>query len=99
MANILYSSIVNGDSVAFDPAIDILFFDTNAINATAVGLSDASDYICIGFSVGGKAFSLPATVSLAQLTTSNVVFADSSRVIICDNTSGTTNDGLALPTP
>ena len=95
MATILYSSIVNGDSVAFDPATDILSFDTNAINSTAVGLSDASDYIGIGISASGKTFSLPATVSLAQLTTSNVVFADGSRVIIGDNTTGTTNDGLA----
>ena len=29
------------------------------------------------------------------MTTSNVAFADGSRVIIGDNTTGTTNDGLA----
>lgn len=95
MATILYSSIANGDSIAFDPASDILSFDTNEISAAALSLTYAADYAGISITAGGKTFSLTPSVSLAQLTTSNVTFADGSRLIVGDNTTGTVNDGLA----
>jgi Ca2+-binding RTX toxin-like protein len=99
MAIRLFSSIVNGSILDFDPANDILSldipsFDSPTISAAALGLSHAGDYTGIGLTAGGIAFSLTPTVSLASLTTVNVIFADGSRLIVGDDSSSG-NDLLA----
>ncbi|MFT3954125.1 MAG: hypothetical protein QM722_06945 [Piscinibacter sp.] len=86
MATILFSSIANGALVAFDPAVDILVFDDASISASAVQLSyDAANLDSIGFSVGGVSFTLSAAVLVTALTSSNVTFADGSRLLIGDD--------------
>ncbi|MEF8747373.1 MAG: hypothetical protein V5B31_05900 [Candidatus Accumulibacter propinquus] len=94
MATILFSSITNGSTVAFNPASDILSFDSPTFNAAWLGLSYAGDYTGISLTVGAITFNLTATVSLASLTTGNVIFADGSRLIVGDDSSSG-NDILA----
>jgi Ca2+-binding RTX toxin-like protein len=94
MATRLFSNITNGSIVDFDPATDILSFDSPTFNATLLGVSHAGDYTGISLTAGGVTFSLTATVSLASLTTGNVLFADGSRLIVGDDTSSG-NDLLA----
>jgi hypothetical protein len=72
MATRLFSSIINGSLVDFDPATDILSFDSPPSSAASLGLSHAGDYTGISLSAGGITFSLTASVSLASLTTGNV---------------------------
>jgi Ca2+-binding RTX toxin-like protein len=94
LATILFSSITNGSTVAFNPASDILSFDSPTFNAAWLGLSYAGDYTGISLTVGAITFNLTATVSLASLTTGNVIFADGSRLIVGDDSSSG-NDILA----
>jgi tricorn protease-like protein len=94
MATRLFSSIINGSLVDFDPATDILSFDSPPISAASLGLSHAGDYTGISLSAGGITFSLSASVSLASLTTGNVRFANGSRLIVGDDSSSG-NDILA----
>jgi Ca2+-binding RTX toxin-like protein len=94
LATILFSSITNGSTVAFNPASDILSFDSPTFNAAWLGLSYAGDYTGISLTAGAITFNLTATVSLASLTTGNVIFADGSRLIVGDNSSSG-NDILA----
>jgi hypothetical protein len=56
MATILFSSITNGSTVAFDPATDILSFDSPTFSAASLGLSYAGDYTGISLTAGGITF-------------------------------------------
>jgi Ca2+-binding RTX toxin-like protein len=95
MATILYSSIVSGSTVVFDPASDVLVFDTTAISAASLTVSYASDFTSISFTtLLGTTFSLTSGVSLAALTTSNITFVDGSQFIFGDNSSSL-NDSLS----
>jgi Ca2+-binding RTX toxin-like protein len=94
MATILFSSITNGSTVAFNPASDILSFDSPTFNAAWLGLSYAGDYTGISLTAGAITFNLTPTVNLASLTTGNVIFADGSRLIVGDDSSSG-NDILA----
>ncbi|WP_127995561.1 beta strand repeat-containing protein [Piscinibacter defluvii] len=95
MAVIFFSSIADGAVVSFDPAVDTLVFDFGTVStAAAVRISTAPDLTGIGFSVAGRSFTLTASVSLTQLTSSNVIFDDGSRLLIGDD-SAATNDGGA----
>jgi Ca2+-binding RTX toxin-like protein len=75
-------------------ATDILSFDSPTISAASLSLSYAGDYTVISLTAGGITFSLSASVSLASFTTGNVIFANGSRLIVGDNSSGG-NDILA----
>jgi Ca2+-binding RTX toxin-like protein len=94
MATILFSSITNGSTVAFNPASDILSFDSPTFHAAWLGLSYAGDYTGISLTAGAITFNLTPTVNLASLTTGNVIFADGSRLIVGDDSSSG-NDILA----
>jgi Ca2+-binding RTX toxin-like protein len=94
LATILFSSITNGSTVAFNPASDILSFDSPTFHAAWLGLGYAGDYTGISLTAGAITFNLTATVNLASLTTSNVIFADGSRLIVGDDSSSG-NDNLA----
>ena len=94
MATILFSSITNGSTVAFNPASDILSFDSPTFSAAWLGLSYAGDYTGISLTAGAITCNLTATVNLASLTTGNVIFAEGSRLIVGDDSSSG-NDLLA----
>jgi hypothetical protein len=78
----------------FNPASDILSFDSPTFNAASLGLSYAGDYTGISLTAGAITFNLSTTVNLASLTTGNVIFADGSRLIVGDDSSSG-NDILA----
>ena len=61
MATILFSSIVDGSTVEFDPLNDVLMFDDAAVSAASVGLSFAPDFTSIAFVAGGISFTLKDT--------------------------------------
>jgi Rod binding domain-containing protein len=94
LATILFSSITNGSTVAFNPASDILSFDSPTFHAAWLSLGYAGDYTGISLTAGAITFNLTATVNLASLTTGNVIFADGSRLIVGDDSSSG-NDNLA----
>jgi Ca2+-binding RTX toxin-like protein len=94
MATILFSSITNASKVPFNPASDILSFDTPTFHAASLGLSYADDYTGISLTAGAITFELITTVNLTSLTTGNVIFADGSRLIVGDDSSSG-NDILA----
>ena len=94
MATILFSSITNASKVPFNPASDILSFDTPTFHAASLGLSYADDYTGISLTAGAITFELSTTVNLTSLTTGNVIFADGSRLIVGDDSSSG-NDILA----
>ncbi len=94
MATILFSSITNASKVPFNPASDILSFDTPTFHAASLGLSYADDYTGISLTAGAITFELSTTVNLTSLTTGNVIFADGSRLIVGDDSSSG-NDLLA----
>ncbi|MEP7300749.1 MAG: hypothetical protein ABI699_04415, partial [Caldimonas sp.] len=87
MADVLFSSIANGSTIAFDPATDVLVFDEPSITAASLTVSHAPDFTAVGFFAGATGFTLPAAVSLMQLTTGNVAFADGSRLVVGDDST------------
>ncbi|MEO5630734.1 MAG: calcium-binding protein, partial [Nitrospiraceae bacterium] len=90
MALINWSTLVDGDVVAFNPLVDKLQFDDLAISAAGVVL-DLSGGITSVFSVGGK--TVTVNTAAATLTSTNVTFDDGSLLLVGDNTTGTVNDG------
>src|SRR5262245_55468333 len=92
MTTYLYSSLNDGDSLSFNPVGDTLLFDSNLISAASVLLTQSG--VNLVFAAGGKSITL-LSVSLAQLTTSNVSFADGSQLLVGDTFVTTLGDGAA----
>ena len=90
MALYLWSSLTNGQSLAFYPLVDRLRFDDAGIAASAVSFSGTSSVL---LSYAGKSVTLETAP--AALTTTLVTFADGSRLLIGDNRTGTTGDSRA----
>lgn len=87
MATRLFSSIVDGSVLAFDPLADLLRFDDPAVSAAQLALGFAADGTQVGITAAGRHFTLTPTVSVTQLSTLNLSFADGSRLLIGDNRS------------
>src|SRR5687767_12686701 len=90
MATILWSSLDDGDSIAFDPTDDRLRFDGTSISATDVFI-DSNDLRTVTiFTVGEKSVTLQ--YDPFATTTVNVFFDNGSRFLVGDNTTGTVAD-------
>ncbi len=84
MAIIRFSTLVNNQTLAFNPASDVLFFDDPQINAGSI-VYRFSGTDTIAFTVQGKTIHyLPGTVSLSQINSSNITFANGSLFVIGD---------------
>ncbi len=82
----------DGDTSTFNPASDVLQFD---VGTAALGISYDSGFTNVTFTLNGKAVKLPPAVSVMQLTTTNLIFADGSWLMVGDNLVSTTDDGNA----
>jgi len=95
MATILFSSLSNNQTIAFDPLNDVLSIDDSGLSAALLTLDYAADYTWNGFTLGGKTLFFGNSVNLARVTTGNVIFADNSWLLVGDNTTGTAGDASA----
>jgi hypothetical protein len=92
MATYLFSALTNNQTLTFNPALDTLSIDIAGLNAASgVFFQSGTDLL---LTYQNKTIKL-AGVTLARLSSSHVTFANGSRLLIGDNTSGTANDGLA----
>ncbi|MEK8032072.1 hypothetical protein AACH06_14695 [Ideonella sp. DXS29W] len=97
----LYSTIANGQQIDFDPATDLLSFDTSAVSAADFALGMTADGAAVTFEGGSKSFALTG-VWPSLLSEANVTFADGSGLLgasLANNfsnalTGGTHNDAL-----
>jgi Ca2+-binding RTX toxin-like protein len=97
MATYQFSALANGQSVSFNPGVDVLNFDNSFIGAADIGLTVDGTNLRIKVARGdmqGKEIVLQ-NVSQLQLATSNVTFADGSHLLVGDNNVGTANDNAA----
>jgi Ca2+-binding RTX toxin-like protein len=91
MATILWSTLLDGSTIAFDPATDVLRFDSTSISAADRNMLTWTGNDVI-FSVGGKADpSLNHTVHFTMtgggraLTDANVLYDNGSKLFVGDN--------------
>ncbi len=94
MTTYIASTLVNGQTIAFDPNTDILSFDGAFVSAGGFRFIEATDGANIKFNYSGRTIFLTPTVDIRQLTTTNVVFANGSLLLVGDNSTGTTGDAL-----
>jgi VCBS repeat-containing protein len=90
MATYLFSQ-VKGGSIRLSAGTDVLRFDSG--NASQLSFSISGGLLVL--SLGGESVTLRNITQVGQLSSTSVVFADGSRLLIGDNTVGTTNDALA----
>ena len=82
---LIFSQLAHGATVPFDPSNDRLIFDDTSISAAQVRLAFAGDGTAVSLTAAGKTIHLPIEVSVNSLTTTNLAFADGSRLVIGDN--------------
>jgi Ca2+-binding RTX toxin-like protein len=90
-----FSALTDGQDIAFNPENDVLNFDNAGTSASLVVFATPGADIEISIASGpeaGKTITLLST-QLAQLTTTNITFADGSLALFGDNTTGTVADG------
>ncbi|WP_295401773.1 calcium-binding protein [uncultured Thiocystis sp.] len=93
MATHKFSTIINLSSFDFDPAADLLSFDIATITASSGSITQAGADLL--FVYAGKTFTL-LNVRLEQLvSTTNVLFAGGSQLIVGDNTVNIVADDSA----
>ncbi len=86
-----WSTLTNAQSIAFNPAVDVLRFDDSTISAAALGFSFTSSApLTSTFTFGGKSITLQT--DFKALTTTNLTFADGSLFLVGDNTTGVAGD-------
>src|SRR3979490_3378463 len=92
-----FSTLSSGQSVAFNPNADMLFFDQSAISAANLGVAQegtsGSRVTVLSGVDAGKFIVLTNTIPM-QLATSNVSFANGSQLLFGD-TSPALNDDAA----
>src|SRR5258706_507047 len=96
MATRNFSALTSGQSLAFDPNADVLFFDQSAISAGNLGVAAEganSRVTVLSGTDAGKNVVLLNTTPL-QLATTNVGFANASALLFGDNSTAL-NDNAA----
>src|SRR3954469_612223 len=96
MAVFQFSALSDGQSLAFNPSADVLNFDQTTIAAADLRVTQVGSNIRIDVVSGpqtGKDVTLQ-NVSPLQLATTNVTFADGSKLLFGDNSTAQ-NDDLA----
>ena len=84
-----WSSLIDKQSVAFDPLKDLLLIDDLSISAAFL-IVRWTDATSVTLSYGGKTISI--LTDIRSLTTSNLQFQDGSLLIVGDNAVGVAND-------
>ncbi len=95
MAVYQFSALSNGQAISFNPSADRLNFDQTAISAANLSVTplDAATRITVVTGTdAGKFVDLQGTSEL-QLATSNVTFANGSRLLIGDNSVAQNDNG------
>ena len=90
MAVYRFSALRDGQSVSFRPTADVLSFDQSSISAADIRVSASGAHTRIEF--GAKDILLLNT-SPQQLATSNITFANGSRLVVGDNSTATGDNG------
>ena len=93
MAVFNFSALADGQAISFDPDADVLNFDETAIAAADIRVVAVGSDARLTYLETGKEVTLLG-VSPLQLATSNVTFADGSRLLFGDDSSAL-NDNLA----
>src|SRR3954467_3225620 len=96
MAVFQFSALSDGQSLVFNPNADVLTFDQTTVAAADLRVTQVGSNIRIDVVSGtqvGKDVTLQS-VSPLQLATTNVTFADGSRLLFGDNSTAQ-NDNLA----
>ena len=94
MATYQFSALSSGQSVTFNPSLDFLNFDQAAISAANLGVTQEGANARVTVLSGvdaGKNVVLQNTSPL-QLATSNVGFANGSRLLFGDNSTALNDD-------
>ncbi|MBV5310594.1 MAG: hypothetical protein JZU59_14545, partial [Chromatium okenii] len=89
MATIKFSTIKNGDTIPFNPLTDVFQFDDPTISAVSGAINQIENNL--KFIYADKSFTF-GNVSLGQLTSTNVIFSNNSKLIVGDDKSTTIND-------
>ncbi len=90
MAVYQFSTLSDGQAIAFNPGSDVLNFDQTSISAADLLLRIEGSNI--GVTAAAKSIVLQNT-ALNQLAGSNVTFADGSRLLFGDNSSAQNDSG------
>ena len=91
-----FSALNDGQSIAFNPNADVLNFDQTTVAAADLRVTTVGTNIRIDV-VGGPQTGKDVTlqnVSQLQLATTNITFADGSKLLFGDNSTAQ-NDDLA----
>jgi hypothetical protein len=89
MAVFQFSALSDGQSLVFNPNADVLNFDQTTVAAADLRVTVVGSNINIGVVNGpltGKDVTLQ-NVSQLQLATTNVTFADGSKLLFGDNST------------
>ncbi len=82
MAVILFSTLTNNQTIAFNPASDVLLFDNTSISAGSISFNYSALNDNIVFTALGITIYLPPSVLISSLTSSSVAFVDGSEFVI-----------------
>jgi Ca2+-binding RTX toxin-like protein len=94
MAVFQFSALSDGQAITFNPNADVLRFDQTSIAAADIRVTTVGSNIQVTYTAAGKDVTL-LNVSPLQLSITNITFADGSRLLFGDTTSGTLNDNAA----
>jgi len=94
MATYTFSALSDGAAIAFDPIQDDLVFDQPSISAADLAITAEGDGVRVLVASGAQAGKsvLLQDVSLLQLATSNVSFANGSALLFGDNSTAQNDD-------
>ena len=93
MAVYQFSALSNGQTIAFNPNSDVLYFDEPGISASWLRLTVEGANLRVNASSGKDIILL--NTAQGQLATSNVTFANGSRLVVGDNTPSQASDNAA----
>ncbi|MFM2067269.1 MAG: Poly(beta-D-mannuronate) epimerase 7, partial [Pseudomonadota bacterium] len=79
MAVILYSTLVNGSSVSFNPLADVLLFDLTTVSAADLVLTPLGPD-GVALSVAGRSYTFTG-VTLADFNSTNLVLVNGSQLV------------------
>ena len=91
MSILFFSALTNGQTVAFDPVADTLFFDSAAISAANLAVSQA-DPTTTRIVAAGKTILLSG-LTLETIDSWNAFFANGSRLLVGNDSTLNTGSG------
>jgi Ca2+-binding RTX toxin-like protein len=92
LAEFVFGSLANEQQITFDPLADVLRFEAASVYAASLGVV-ATSPTSIRIGIPGKSVTLTG-LSLAQVSSTNVTFADGSQLLVGDATARAAADDL-----